>query len=76
VDEITTANMRPMMVRYAEGIVDMAAITIRSLNNTTVSVIRVILGMTVTPPIDRWGSSRKGRSAATYIHDWIKYLSF
>jgi hypothetical protein len=49
-----------MIVRSAEGIVERAAIATRSLNNTTVNVIQVILGLTVEASIDRRGSIPKG----------------
>jgi hypothetical protein len=49
-----------VIVRFAEGIIDTAVIAIRSLNNTTISVIRVVLRFTVKHPIERRGSGRKG----------------
>jgi hypothetical protein len=65
-----------MIVISTESIVDTAVIAMRSLNNTTISVTRVIVSLTVKALVDRRGSAAKGRSAATHIHDWTGHLSF
>jgi hypothetical protein len=65
-----------MTVSFTGAVNNTTGSVIRVIVSTNVSVVRVILCLTVKPPIDQRGSGRRGCSAATHIYAWIEHLSF